>query len=167
MVRRLIIATVIAVGVGWLLTPPSLPKKQLELVPLEITNTIFEPAVEFKDRIELPNDMFCPEWAQLAIETGWQEEDLAKLDSVIHRESRCYTTVHYDQDPYGGSYGLTQINAFWCKPTDLYPTGYLQAFGILETCEELYSPRTNLLAARLIWIYSQSRYDDGWLPWQK
>ena len=47
MVRRLIIATVIAVGVGWLLTPPSLPKKQLELVPLEITDTIFEPAVEF------------------------------------------------------------------------------------------------------------------------
>ena len=110
--------------------------------------------------------MLCPEWSQLAIETGWQEEDLAKLDSVIHRESRCYTAVHYAADPYGGSYGLTQVNAFWCKPSTLYPTGYLQAFGILETCEELYNPRTNLLAARLIWIYSSNRHGDGWLPWQ-
>ena len=166
MVRRLIIATVIAVGVGWLLTPPSLPKKQLELVPLEITDTIFEPAVEFKDRIKLPNDMFCPEWAQLAIETGWQEEDLPMLDYIIHRESRCFTASYSNTDPNGGSYGLTQVNGYWCGSSQWYPQGYLQVFGVLEQCADLLHPRTNLLSARLIWLYSDREYGDGWLPWQ-
>jgi hypothetical protein len=110
--------------------------------------------------------MLCPQWAQLATDTGWQEQDLPMLDHVMHRESRCYTAVHYSQDPNGGSYGLMQINAFWCKPSDMYPSGYLQAFGVLENCEQLFQPRINLLSARLIWLYADKKHGNGWLPWR-
>lgn len=166
MVKRLTLVVVIVFVVGWFLTPPRIPPQlvvvqhyELELPP-EVSNT-------FKDRIHLPNDMLCPEWAQLAVSVGWREKDLANLDSIIHRESRCYSAVHYAKDPNGGSYGLTQVNAYWCKPSRWYPTGYLQAFGVLETCDDLYSPRINLLSARLIWLYSDRQYGDGWLPWQE
>ena len=166
MFKRFLFITAAVMGVGWLSIPTASSPEIVEVTPEQNLQPTLTSGVAFKDRIKLPNNMLCPEWSQLAVETGWQEEDLAKLDSVIHRESRCYTAVHYAADPYGGSYGLTQVNAFWCKPSTLYPTGYLQAFGILETCEELYNPRTNLLAARLIWIYSSNRHGDGWLPWQ-
>ena len=123
--------------------------------------------ITYRDTIWLPTNMLCPQWAQLAVDVGWLEEDLPKLDAILHRESRCFTDSHYALDPFGGSYGLMQINAFWCKPSRYYPTGYLQSYGILTACSDLFHPRTNLTSARLIWQYSYDQYGDGWLPWQK
>jgi len=167
MVKRLALVTVVALGVGWLLTPPRLAEQRVTVTPFSVVVEPVEPIpIVHKDRIILPNNMMCPQWAQIAIDTGWQEEDLAMLDHIIHRESRCYSAVHYSQDPNGGSYGLMQVNAYWCKPSDWYPNGYLQAFGVLDNCEQLFEPRINLLSARLIWLYSLREHDDGWLPWQ-
>lgn len=167
MVKRLALVTVVVLGVGWLLTPPRLAEQKATITPFSVVVEPVEPIpIVYKDRVILPNNMMCPQWAQIAIDTGWQEEDLPMLDHIIHRESRCYSAVHYNQDPNGGSYGLMQVNAYWCKPSDWYPNGYLQAFGVLDNCEQLFEPRINLLSARLIWLYSLREHDDGWLPWQ-
>lgn len=175
MLKRFIVGVACTAGVVWLLTPPKLAgyRNAVPQPPNE-TITSFDVIVDPvepipilpKDIIRLPNNMLCPQWAQLATDTGWQEKDLEMLDHIMHRESRCYTAVHYSQDPNGGSYGLLQINAYWCKPSKWYPNGYLQAFGILKSCEELFYPRINLLSARLIWLYSDRKHGNGWLPWQ-
>ena len=122
--------------------------------------------ITHRDTVWLPANMMCPQWAQIAIDVGWLQTDLPKIDAVMHRESRCFSNSHYAKDPHGGSYGLMQINAFWCKPSKWYPNGYLQSFGVLSNCKQLFHPRTNLIAARLIWQYSHTEYGDGWLPWQ-
>ena len=122
--------------------------------------------ITHRDTVWLPANMLCPQWAQIAIDVGWLQTDLPKIDAVMHRESRCFSNSHYAKDPHGGSYGLMQINAFWCKPSRWYPNGYLQSFGVLSNCKQLFHPRTNLIAARLIWQYSHTQYGDGWLPWQ-
>lgn len=122
--------------------------------------------ITHRDTVWLPANMMCPQWAQMAIDVGWLETDLPKIDAIMHRESRCFIDSHYAQDPHGGSYGLMQINAFWCKPSRWYPSGYLQSFGVLTDCKQLFHPRTNLIAARVIWQYSHTQYGDGWLPWR-
>lgn len=122
--------------------------------------------ITHRDTVWLPANMMCPQWAQMAIDVGWLETDLQKIDAVMHRESRCFSNSHYSKDPHGGSYGLMQINAFWCKPSRWYPSGYLQSFGVLTDCKQLFHPRTNLIAARVIWQYSHTQYGDGWLPWR-
>jgi hypothetical protein len=169
MVKRLALVTVIVVVVGWLLTPPRPPNfsNSVPLPPNESAEERVEiTPIRHDEAITLPRDMLCPQWAQIAVSVGWREEDLAMLDYVIHRESRCYTMSHSNQDPNGGSYGLAQVNGYWCEPSQWYPQGYLQAFGVLEQCGDLLHPRTNLLSARLIWLYADRKHGDGWLPWQ-
>jgi hypothetical protein len=62
-------------------------------------------------------------------------------------------------DPNGGSYGIMQINGFWCIPNTHWPTGWLQAQGLVTTCDDLYSATANLQAALAIW------QDSGWQAW--
>lgn len=102
----------------------------------------------------------CAPWLALAREAGWHDGDLPTLEFVMWRESRCQPQVHNATDPNGGSHGLTQVNGFWCRPSRYYPSGYLQHHGVLTTCDELYSPATNLRAARALYEYS-----DGWAQW--
>jgi len=104
-------------------------------------------------------DWRCDEWMPLAREVGWAEEQLPKLSYVIYRETRCRPDQHNPDDPMGGSNGLTQINQFWCKPTQYWPGGWLQTHGILDHCDELYDPRISLTASLALWENS------GWTPW--
>jgi len=169
MVKRLALVTVIVVVVGWLLTPPR-PPNYYNSVPLPPNESTEERVgitpIKHDEAIILPHNMLCPQWAQIAVSVGWREEDLEMLDYVIYRESRCFTMSYSNQDPNGGSYGLAQVNGYWCEPSQWYPQGYLQAFGVLEQCGDLLHPRTNLLSARLIWLYADRKHGDGWLPWQ-
>lgn len=170
MVKRILFLIIVASGVGLLLTSFREPARVVDMSPLFLVEPV-QPTTSIRyaqhEVVWLPENMLCPQWAQLAIDVGWHEEDLPKLDAILHRESRCFTDSHYTLDPFGGSYGLMQINAFWCKPSRYYPTGYLQSYGILTVCDDLFHPRTNLTSARLIWQYSYDQYGDGWLPWQK
>ena len=102
----------------------------------------------------------CAEWLALAITLGWPQEHLEMLEVVMWRESRCQPHQLNASDPNGGSIGLTQVNRFWCLPSSYYPAGYLQTYGVLSTCEELYLPEFNLLAALAIFDYSE-----GWSQW--
>lgn len=107
----------------------------------------------------------CGEWHDLAISVGWTEQQWAKLSYVIHRESRCNIKAFNKTDPNGGSRGLMQINGYWCRSNKYNPSGWLQAQGILNTCDDLYNPETNLRAGLAMWNYSQTVNKCGWRPW--
>lgn len=104
-------------------------------------------------------DWRCDNWMDTAVEVGWPLEELPKLSYVIYRETRCRPDQHNPDDPMGGSNGLMQINQFWCKTTRYWPDGWLQAQEVLDHCDELYNPVTNLTAGLAIW------YNSGWSPW--
>lgn len=101
----------------------------------------------------------CTQVASLALAEGLPPSELETALRVAVRESRCTSDAHNASDPHSGSYGIYQINGFWCLPNSNWPTGWLQAKGILETCDDLYDPTTNTQAMVAIW------HNSGWLPW--
>jgi hypothetical protein len=102
----------------------------------------------------------CDSVPLYAYRAGWADWDIETLMMVVRRESRCVPTAFNPTDPNGGSYGLTQINGFWCRPSKYWPQGWLQAHGIVGACDELYDPMTNLKAAYAI------HRNSGWVPWR-
>ena len=102
----------------------------------------------------------CEQALQLALNVGWPAEEMATLARVLWRESRCsFGPVHNPDDPMGGSYGLLQINGFWCTPSTQWPIGWLQAKNIVTNCHDLYGAEANLIAGLAIWRNS------SWHPW--
>lgn len=102
----------------------------------------------------------CEQALQLALDVGWPAEEMATLARVLWKESRCSPgPVLNSDDPMGGSRGLMQINGFWCTASSSWPIGWLQAQGIVTTCDDLYGSETNLRAGLAIWRNS------GWHPW--
>lgn len=101
----------------------------------------------------------CADAIALARQVGWPENELDTLGVVMLRESNCTTSAHNVTDPNGGSYGLTQINGFWCLPNTNWPIGWLQAQGTIDDCSDLFIPENNLKSALAVWRNS------GWGPW--
>tara|TARA_R110000823_G_scaffold169051_2_gene301371 strand:+ start:3907 stop:4410 length:504 start_codon:yes stop_codon:yes gene_type:complete len=102
----------------------------------------------------------CDDALQLALDLGFPADQLATLELVMYRESRCQTTAHNKSDPNGGSYGLTQINGFWCLPNSNWPIGWLQEKGLVEECSDLHNATIALRST--LAIYNNS----GWAPWE-
>lgn len=115
--------------------------------------------------VQIPPDALCPMWWSLARTVGFTDEQMLTVDRIMYRESRCDETQLNADDPNGGSVGLTQINRFWCLPSRYYPSGYLQHVGVLDTCDELYQPETNLRAALALVEYSESIGVSAWHQW--
>jgi hypothetical protein len=101
----------------------------------------------------------CDDVVNLAAALGWPASELPTLRRIANAESRCMPWAHNPKDPNGGSYGIMQINGFWCIPNRHWPTGWLQAHGIVSSCDDLYSATANLQAALAIW------QDSGWPAW--
>lgn len=112
-----------------------------------------------------PGERSCPGWIPLAREVGWPDDQLDKLSYVMWRESRCQPLAHNSTDPVSGSRGLTQINGYWCRPSKWSQAGWLQDRGVLDVCDDLYDPETNLRAALLVWYYGVEKGRTGWGPW--
>lgn len=102
----------------------------------------------------------CKQYLQLAARVGWKPEQAKTLRRVLFRESRCLPWVHNKLDVNGGSYGLLQVNGYFCRSSRYWPDGYLQTHRILNTCERLFDPIVNLKAGLLIWNLNKS-----WQPW--
>jgi hypothetical protein len=96
----------------------------------------------------------------MARHVGWPEHELTQLVAVAYRESRCQPDAFNATDPNGGSAGAMQINYFWCKPSRYYANGYLQAYGLIRTCDDLFNLEDNLRSALAIY-----RYSNGWRAW--
>jgi hypothetical protein len=101
----------------------------------------------------------CTQVATLALAEGLPPSELETALRVAVRESRCTSDAFNSTDVMGGSHGIYQINGFWCRPNSNWPTGWLQAKGILQTCDDLYDPTINTKAMVAIW------HNSGWLPW--
>ena len=102
----------------------------------------------------------CQTVYNMARHVGWPEVELATVVAVAYRESRCLPDAFNGADTVGQSYGAMQVNDFWCLPSKYYPTGYMQAYGLLTVCNDLFDLETNLRAALNIW-----RYSNGWRAW--
>jgi hypothetical protein len=101
----------------------------------------------------------CTQVATLALAEGLPPSELETALRVAVRESRCTSDAFNSTDVKGGSRGIYQINGAWCVPNTYWPTGWLQAKGILQTCDDLYNPTINTRAMVAIW------HNSGWLPW--
>jgi hypothetical protein len=102
----------------------------------------------------------CTQVAVLALAEGLPASELETALKVAVRESRCTSDAFNPHDTNGGSYSIYQINGYWCRPNQYWPTGWLQAKGIVETCSDLFDPTVNTRAMVAIWRNS------GWLPWK-
>lgn len=95
------------------------------------------------------------QFAALGVNLGWPVDQYNILARIIERESNGIPNAWNKKDPMGGSYGLLQINGFWCRDKN----SYLQGLGIVNDCQMLLDPQTNLRAGLIIWNRS------GWNPW--
>lgn len=157
----------ISIGCAMLLTSLFvMPSQASQITPVVTTSTtvVVLPTTTTTTTIATPGDALCGQWWALAVDVGFNVEMLPVLDQVLWRESRCIPTQLNATDPNGGSYGLTQVNGFWCQPSRYYPGGYLQAVGVLDSCDDLYDPRINLAAAYALVRYS---LDSGLCTWQQ
>ena len=102
----------------------------------------------------------CTQVAVLALAEGLPQDQLETALRVAVRESRCTENAFNGTDTKGGSRGIYQINGAWCVPNEYWPIGWLQAKGIVETCDDLFNPTVNTRAMVAIWRNS------GWLPWK-
>ena len=128
------------------------PSRTIELAPDLIEPTTTTSSTLFIDPYATAPEQF----AALAVNLGWPVEQYKKLVMVITRESNGVATSHNTKDPMTGSYGLMQINVFWCKGAN----SFLQKAGLLTSCEMLSDPQINLRAGLI--IYTRS----GWSPWR-
>lgn len=116
------------------------------------------PATNLQPSAVIPtSDAYCPQWWDLAVTIGWAAGDLANLDAVIHKESRCKPGAFNETDPNGGSRGLLQVNGSWRR--------WLRERGVIVVENDLYDPAINLRAALYIYQYGIERYGYGWGPW--
>jgi hypothetical protein len=113
----------------------------------------------------VPTGARCPQHWPTALSAGWAWAQLAKVDALMWRESRCQPNAFNASDPNGGSNGLLQINRYWCLPSRWYADGYLQTMRILTYCEDLFHPLTNLVAAKALYDYSLEAHGSGFEPW--
>jgi hypothetical protein len=109
------------------------------------------------DETGLPQS--CAEITRLAPLAGFNEAETLVLGRIAWAESRCETNIIGDR-AHGGSFGILQINSFWCEASRYWPSGYLQAALVLETCTDLYDPWIAVQAARAIYLET-----GGFHPW--
>ena len=113
-----------------------------------------------------PKDLRCDDrFTITALAASGRKAGLRQVDYVMWRESRCRQVAFNPKDPWGGSYGLFQINSYWCKPNSYSKRGWLQQNGVLDDCRELFNPIVNAKAFTAIFDYAEERYGDGWIPW--
>lgn len=103
----------------------------------------------------------CKEWADTAVRGGFVLDDLRIALQVAELESACLPNAIGDN---GQSWGLMQINDYWCTPVKYWPGGYLQTHGILDSCTDLLDPLTNMHAA---WHIARHYGWDNWTTYER
>lgn len=106
----------------------------------------------------------CPQWHRLAQEEGFTRRDLATLDYIMYRESRCNPKAagknrRATGEVWSTDKGLMQINDYsWVT--------YLRKLGIIKHSDDLFKPRVNLRAAKALYDYSASKGYTPWAQWR-
>lgn len=122
----------------------------------------------------------CDWLSQIALEAGWQVNQLKQLRQVALRESGC-CPARAGGDIVDKNCNITGV-AEWNHRSD---SGLLQINGInydikrnpyapickqMDICSKkdqlkLFDPLTNLKAGKLLFDYWQKVAGDGWIPW--
>lgn len=84
----------------------------------------------------------CPQWWSEARDVGWRESDLANMDRIMWRESRCIPTAANS----AGANGLMQVMTMWADDCG-------------GTRSDLLDPVFNLACARHVLAVQ------GWQAW--
>ena len=128
-------------------------------VTLDVAPFLIEPSTTTSSTIWIdPYATTCEQMSALAVNLGWPVDQRTVLESIMKRESNCTPNAVNSNDPYGGSYGLLQINwGGWEK--------WLKAKGLITDKQSLLHAETNLLAGLAIYQYGVDRYGFGWGPW--
>jgi hypothetical protein len=153
-----IIAGLISALLGFTaLTGPQEAQSSPSRVTLDVAPFLIEPSTTTSSTLFIDPYASAPaQFAALAVNLGWPVSEYNKLIQVITRESNGIAQAHNVKDPMSGSYGLMQINGFWCRGAN----SYLQKAGLLTSCEMLLDPQVNLRAGLIIFTRS------GWSPWR-
>ena len=164
LISKLALSLFISVTSIFILRPPPAPTADdLALAPITVWQGL-EPASPTPPTTVVTTPITQPDACKtvfdMARHVGWPEHELTQLVAVAYRESRCNPDAFNPTDPNGGSAGVMQINYFWCKPSSYYANGYLQAYGLLRTCDDLFDLEDNLRSALAIY-----RYSNGWRVW--
>ena len=144
---------------------PSAPTPAEKVIRYEYTaDAVSIPAIPSTTATTQPDapKTLCEQVFDTAKAIGWPADQLGMVVAIAQRESRCQPDAFNASDPNGGSYGIMQANGYWCQPSRYWPNGYLQAYGLLTKCTDLYDRETNLRAALAIY-----RYSNGWRAWGK
>jgi len=137
----------------------TLPEADSNIIPAAYYEAVLPVTTTVAPTTTITTIATCDDALQLALDLGFPADQLATLELVMYRESRCLPHAFNPDDPNGGSYSLTQINGFWCLPNSQWPIGWLQEKGILEECSDLFNATIALRAT--LAIYNNS----GWAPW--
>ena len=106
-------------------------------------------------------DWQCGEWYDVSVDAGFTADDWPAIGIIMWRESRCNPNAHNGSDPNTGSFGLMQINGYWCRGGGLRTLGW----GSGNHCPAMHNPLTNLQAARSIADYDLERGRCPWTQW--
>ena len=128
-------------------------------VTLDVAPFLIEPSTTTSSTIWIdPYTTTCEQMSALAVNLGWPVDQRTVLESIMKRESNCTPNAVNENDPYGGSYGLLQINwGGWEK--------WLKSKALITDKQSLLHAETNLLAGLAIYQYGVDRYGFGWGPW--
>ena len=145
-------------GFASFLGAPNALSEQPNPVPVA-RDYIIEPTTTTSSTIFIdPETSACEQFSALGVNLGWPADQRTVLESIMARESSCVGTAVNSKDPFGGSYGLLQINwGGWEK--------WLRKQGLITNKKSLLDPVTNLRAGLAIYNYGVERYGFGWGPW--
>ena len=143
--------------------PPAPTASEIEPAPITVWQGL-QPAAPLPTTTVVTTPITQPEPCKavynMAKHVGWPKDQLTTVVAVAYRESRCLANAFNGADTVGQSYGAMQVNDFWCKPSKYWPNGYMQTYGLLTVCDDLFDLETNLRAALNIY-----RYSNGWRAW--
>lgn len=145
-------------GFASLLGAPDASGAPSNTIP-SVREYLIEPTTTTSSTIYIdPYTSACEQFSALAVNLGWPADQRTVLQSIMARESSCVPLAVNSKDPFGGSYGLLQINwGGWQK--------WLRAQGLITNKKSLLDPVVNLRAGLAIYNYGVDRYGFGWGPW--
>lgn len=123
----------------------------LAALPLALLPFCAPPAQQTFDHLP------CAQWADEALDAGWQPDEIPQLLRIIWRESRCQPdAVRTNHRGAPVDVGLTQINQVH-RP-DLAKRGFSHL--------DMTDPKANLWYARVLHQWHETRGLCGWSPWR-
>ena len=168
LISKTVITLIISVMGVFVFHKPPAPTPAEKVIRYEYTvDAVPVPQIPVTTLTTQPDALktLCEQVFDTAKAIGWPADQLGMVVAIAMRESRCMASAHnttLNRDK-STDIGVMQINdKTWCKPSRYWLNGYLQAYGIIRTCDDLFDRETNLRAALAIY-----RYSDGWRAWGK